>query len=161
MGEFFDNVFQIVKQIPAGKVLSYGDIARRIGAPRKARFVGYALHDNPEPWTGTTGNPCHRVVFKDGGMATGYAFGGPEVQRKLLEDEGVIFLDDDHVDMERCRWTGDSRLTGDHEAARWNDHAEDDDRRSRKDRDREEGRFPTAPPVDFDWEAELGEAGSD
>ena len=46
--------------------------------------------------------PCHRVVFRDGSICTGYAFGGPEVQRRLLEDECVEFLPDGRVDMEKC-----------------------------------------------------------
>ncbi|MEG2843565.1 MAG: MGMT family protein, partial [Ruthenibacterium sp.] len=65
-----------------------------------ARYVGFALHGNPEP--GTT--PCHRVVFKDGSICKGFAFGGPEVQKQLLLDEGVTFLEDGRVDMARCRW---------------------------------------------------------
>ena len=48
--------------------------------------------------------PCHRVVFQDGSTCTGYAFGGPEVQRRMLEDEGVRFLPDGRVDMAACRW---------------------------------------------------------
>lgn len=90
----------MVEQIPYGQVATYGQIARLVGEPRKARFVGFALHSNPRP--GIT--PCHRVVFADGSVCTGFAFGGPEVQRALLEDEGVTFVDETHVDMKACRW---------------------------------------------------------
>ena len=48
--------------------------------------------------------PCHRVVFADGGICEGFAFGGPDVQRSLLEQEGVTFRDETHVDMAACRW---------------------------------------------------------
>lgn len=58
-------------------------------------MVGYALHVNPEPGV----VPCHRVVKKDGGVASGFAFGGPGKQAVLLKAEGVGFLDDEHVDM--------------------------------------------------------------
>lgn len=100
MGTFSENVFEVVNRIPHGKVATYGLVARMIGSPRSARYVGYALRGNDDP--GTT--PCHRVVFKDGRICEGYAFGGPEVQRKLLEDEGVTFLDETHIDLEKHLW---------------------------------------------------------
>ena len=82
MDNFFQRVFDIVKQIPEGRVTTYGQIARMIGEPRKARYVGFAMHQSP----GVAGGvPCHRVVFKDGSLAPGFAFGGPEAQRVLLE----------------------------------------------------------------------------
>jgi len=92
---FFERVYEAVKQIPKGKVSTYGDIARAIGAPRCARQVGWALHVNPEQGV----IPCHRIVFKDGSLASGFAFGGPEVQKAMLESEGVVFTADGKVDM--------------------------------------------------------------
>ncbi|MDY4521996.1 MAG: MGMT family protein [Atopobium sp.] len=100
MGHFNEQVYDIVKQIPAGRVASYGQVARMVGKPRNARFVGFALHSNPQPGI----IPCHRVVFKDGSLAPGFAFGGPDAQRMLLEKEGILFLDDGRVDMEQCSW---------------------------------------------------------
>ena len=100
MGAFNDQVYEVVRQIPRGRVASYGQVARMVGAPRNARFVGYALHVNPEPGI----IPCHRVVFKDGRLAPGFAFGGEGEQRRLLESEGIAFLDDGRVDMARCQW---------------------------------------------------------
>lgn len=97
---FFDRVYEMVKQIPEGMVATYGQIAALVGEPRKARYVGYALHSNPYPGI----VPCHRVVFADGRICEGFAFGGAEVQRQLLEDEGVPFRDDTHVDLAACRW---------------------------------------------------------
>lgn len=97
---FFDQVYDMVRQIPEGMVATYGQIAKLIERPRNARYVGYALHSNPFPGE----VPCHRVVFADGRICDGFAFGGPEVQRELLEDEGVLFLDDTHVDLQTCRW---------------------------------------------------------
>ena len=96
----FTTFYEIVRCIPRGKVATYGQVARLAGHPRSARFVGYALHDNPEPGR----IPCHRVVFKDGSVCTGFAFGGPAVQRQLLIDEGVLFTDESHVHMARCQW---------------------------------------------------------
>ena len=100
MGGFNESVYDIVRQIPCGRVTTYGHIARMIGRPRNARFVGFALHANPQPGI----IPCHRVVFKDGSLAPGFAFGGEDEQRRLLEAEGVIFLPDGRGDMNRCAW---------------------------------------------------------
>ncbi len=96
----FEEFYQVVCAIPKGKVANYGQVALLAGHPRAARFVGYALHANPRPGV----IPCHRVVFKDGSLASGFAFGGPDVQRHLLEDEGVTFRDDGRVDMRTCQW---------------------------------------------------------
>ncbi len=97
---FFERVYDMVEQIPRGCVATYGQIAKLVGEPRRARYVGFALHGNPRPGV----VPCHRVVFADGRVCEGFVFGGPEVQRALLEEEGVSFLDDGRVDMGRCRW---------------------------------------------------------
>ena len=98
--EYNKMIYEAVKRIPPGKVTNYGFIALIAGRPRAARAVGFALHHNPEPGV----IPCHRVVFKDGSLSPGFAFGGPGIQRRLLEDEGVVFLPDGRVDMARCGW---------------------------------------------------------
>lgn len=96
---FFEKVYSIVCTIPRGKVLSYGDVARLAGNPKMSRQVGWALHSNPRPGE----IPCHRVVFKDGSVNTGFAFGGPEVQAALLKEEGVEVVDY-KIDMNKFRW---------------------------------------------------------
>lgn len=96
---FFGSVYEMVAQVPAGMVATYGQIAKLVGEPRRARYVGYALHVNPQPGV----IPCHRIVFADGRLAEGFAFGGPEAQRTLLEDEGVAFLANGHVDLQASR----------------------------------------------------------
>lgn len=98
---FFKRAYDVVRQIPAGRVASYGQIARMMGEPRKARFVGFAMHASPGMAGGV---PCHRVVFADGGLAPGFAFGGPGAQRALLESEGVGFTDDGRVRMDEFSW---------------------------------------------------------
>lgn len=82
---FFDRVYERVMQIPFGRVATYGQIARACGAPRSSRAVGYALHVNPMPGI----IPCHRVVNRESRLAPGFAFGGPEIQKDMLEKEGV------------------------------------------------------------------------
>lgn len=97
---FFENVYEAVQLIPRGKVATYGQIARMIGAPRSSRAVGYALHANPRPGV----IPCHRVVNREGRLAPAFAFGGPEIQAQLLESEGVEVGEDFIVDLEKYLW---------------------------------------------------------
>ncbi|MBR2836248.1 MAG: MGMT family protein [Coriobacteriales bacterium] len=100
MGDFNNRVYEMVKQIPRGQVATYGQIAKLIGAPHNARFVGFALHVNPYPGV----VPCHRVVFKDGSLASSFAFGGEGVQRSLLESEGIEFDAQGRVLMRNHQW---------------------------------------------------------
>ena len=94
---FFEAVYDILKTIPKGKVTTYGDIAKALGCPRSSRVVGYALHVNPEPDL----IPCYRVVNREGKVSESFAFGGGEVQRKLLEAEGVVFDENGVVDLKK------------------------------------------------------------
>ncbi len=98
---FDQSVYEYVKSVPQGKVTTYGMIARAIGRPRAARQVGNALHRNPTPGI----VPCHRVVNREGRLAPAFAFGGIEVQARLLEEEGVT-VKDGYVEMERYFWKG-------------------------------------------------------
>ena len=97
---FFENVYEAVQLIPRGKVATYGQIARMIGAPHSSRAVGYALHANPRPGV----IPCHRVVNREGRLAPAFAFGGPEIQAQLLESEGVRVSADFTVDLGKYLW---------------------------------------------------------
>lgn len=100
---FNSRVYEIVSHIPEGKVLSYGQVASMAGNCRASRAVGYALHRNP--YYGSV--PSHRVVFQNGSLADGFVFGGKDVQRQLLEAEGVtLFAEDGRVNMKECRWDG-------------------------------------------------------
>ena len=96
----FQKIYEQVRKIPEGKVATYGQIALMAGNPRWSQIVGYALHSNPEPVV----IPCHRVVNKDGKLAKAFAFGGENMQRNILKSEGVIFLDEDTVDLQKCRY---------------------------------------------------------
>lgn len=87
---FYQKVYKFVKTVPKGKVVTYGRVAAACGSPRASRSVGAALHRNPSPGV----VPCHRVVFADGSLAPGFAFGGKEAQMQLLKKEGVTFIDD-------------------------------------------------------------------
>ena len=102
MKNFFERVYDAVKQIPKGKVATYGQIALAAGSPRAARQVGYALHVNPQPGI----IPCHRVVNRFGALAPAFAFGGQEVQAELLRNEGVAVREDFSVDMDVYLYRG-------------------------------------------------------
>ena len=93
----FEKIYEVVKNIPKGRVATYGQVAMLAGNPRWARVVGYALHNNPDPTT----IPCHRVVNRDGRVATAFVFGGGETQRALLEKEGIVFENDGYIDLEK------------------------------------------------------------
>ena len=95
----FEKIYEVVKSIPKGKVATYGQVAALAGNPRLARVVGYALHVNPAPGV----IPCHRVVNREGKVAPAFAFGGEDVQRRLLEAEGIVFEADGTVDLKRYR----------------------------------------------------------
>ncbi|HSB68740.1 MAG TPA: MGMT family protein [Candidatus Methylomirabilis sp.] len=97
---FFDRVYVLVARIPRGKVATYGQIARLLGASRSARVVGWAMHGNPHG----SKVPCHRVVQRGGSLSPNYCVGDPDRQRRLLEREGVTFRLDGRVDMSLHQW---------------------------------------------------------
>ncbi len=96
---FYQKVYAVVKQIPIGKVATYGQVAALCGSPKAARAVGYALHVNPQPGI----IPCHRIVNREGRLAKSFAFGGIDRQKELLEKEGVL-VDVDTVDLKVYLW---------------------------------------------------------
>lgn len=98
-GRTFAAFREIVRRVPAGKVATYGQIARLAGMPRCARMVGYAMADCRDPAV-----PCHRVVDRFGGTKVAFDLHAPGTQRALLEAEGVAFRLDGTVDLEACLW---------------------------------------------------------
>lgn len=96
---FRDKVYAIAKEIPAGKVMTYGQLAELVGNPKAARAVGMCMRTNVDPKI----VPCHRVVASDGKL-TGYAFGaGVMTKKELLEKEGVLFTGE-RVDLSVSLW---------------------------------------------------------
>jgi methylated-DNA-protein-cysteine methyltransferase-like protein len=93
-------IYQIVSQIPPGKVATYGQIAKM--AQTGARVVGNALHKNPD----SNATPCYRVVNRNGELSEKYAFGGRHKQFEKLRDDGVIFVGD-RVDLRKYLWQPD------------------------------------------------------
>lgn len=97
---FFERVYQIVKQIPYGKITTYGAIAKVLGSPQSARMVGWALNASH----GNTDIPAHRVVNRSGLLTGKHHFQGKNLMQQLLENEGVIIIDNKIVDMQRYFW---------------------------------------------------------
>ncbi len=97
MNELYKNIYDIVKKVPAGKVITYGQVARLTGNPRRSRIVGFAMCGCKDKSV-----PCHRVVYSDGQLAKRFGVAGPELQKALLEGEGVFFLDNDVVNLKKC-----------------------------------------------------------
>ena len=101
METFFERVWAVAAKVPCGKVTTYGAIARALGSPGAARTVGWAMRAAPAG----SRLPCHRVVNVVGALSPEEAFGGSDVQRSLLESEGVAFDARGRVDMKRYLWT--------------------------------------------------------
>ena len=100
ISDTYPSIYDVVRQIPEGKVATYGDIAALAGLPDHARLVGYALHALPI----YTDVPWHRVINAQGKISLGRADIGSDLQqRRLLEDEGVVFLNG-RVDLKVYRW---------------------------------------------------------
>jgi len=98
---FFEQVYLVVKCIPAGRVATYGQIARILGQQRAARTVGWALRAAPEG----SDIPWQRVINSKGAISTGRG-DGPPVQRLLLEEEGIVFDQAGRVDLAVYGWQG-------------------------------------------------------
>ena len=96
---FFDKCCQVARQIPFGRVTSYGAIARYLGAAKSARMVGYAM-------TASHGNdiPVHRVVNRNGLLTGKHHFEGTKLMQQLLESEGIQIEDSQVIDFESVFW---------------------------------------------------------
>ena len=102
VSDFANDVYEAVKRVPKGKVVTYAQVALMSGHRGAARAVGNALHVNP--FYGIV--PCHRVVNASGHLAKLFGFGGAAVQRGMLEKEGVKFKPDGTVDINIYQWRG-------------------------------------------------------
>ncbi|HTD93402.1 MAG TPA: MGMT family protein [Chitinophagaceae bacterium] len=98
---FFDLVYEVARQIPKGKVTSYGAIAASLGAKSSARMVGWAMN-------GAGGTrpkvPAHRVVNRNGMLSGKHHFATPDAMEKLLKKEGIKVKDDKVLDFEKHFW---------------------------------------------------------
>lgn len=103
---FFDDVYDVVRQIPEGRATSYGAIATFLGTKLTARMVGWAMnacHGMPDV-------PAHRVVNRDGMLTGKHFFGTPTAMQELLELEGVKVKNDKIVDFKKVFWNPSDEL---------------------------------------------------
>lgn len=98
---FYDQVFEIVRLIPKGRVTSYGAIAKALGAGKSARLVGYAL-GNRDLFSGNV--PAHRVVNHSGLLTGKFHFSPPEKMQELLAEEGVEVVNDKVKNFKKVYW---------------------------------------------------------
>ena len=98
---FFERVFEVVKQIPSGRVTSYGAIARYLGSPQSSRMVGWAMNQSH---ASVDFVPAHRVLNRNGMLIGKHHFDGPNVMAELIESEGLIVENDQVVNFSDFFW---------------------------------------------------------
>ena len=96
---FFDKVYEVARQIPYGRVTSYGAIAKYLGAVRSARMVGWAMNNSVSKDV-----PAHRVVNRNGVLTGKHHFDGTNLMQQLLENEGIEVVDNQIVDFGKLFW---------------------------------------------------------
>ena len=97
---FFERAYTIVRQIPEGKVTSYGAIAKALGTARSARMVGWAMNASHN----LEDVPAHRVVNRIGILSGKHHFEGTNLMQQLLENEGIQVVDNQIIDFEKHFW---------------------------------------------------------
>ncbi|MEZ0541499.1 MGMT family protein [Fibrella arboris] len=108
--DYFEDVYAVVRQIPAGRVTTYGDIAQYLGLRAGARMVGWAMN-GCHTARGNVAVPAHRVVNRLGVLSGKHFFGSPTRMQELLEAEGTTVADDKVVDFNARRWDPSVELT--------------------------------------------------
>ena len=101
MSDFFQKVYEVVRQIPAGRVTSYGAIANYLGSPGAARMVGWAMNASHSH---SHYVPAHRVVNRNGLLTGKHHFDTPSAMKELLENEGMKLEGDKIMDFEQKFW---------------------------------------------------------
>ena len=98
---FFEKAYTIARLIPYGRVTSYGAIAKYLGAARSARMVGWAMNNSHNQ---TEEVPAHRVVNRKGLLTGKHHFDGTNLMQQLLENEGIVVIDNQIQDLEKVFW---------------------------------------------------------
>lgn len=101
--DFKSRVIQIILEVPEGRVTTYGTVSTLAGSPRAARQVGYILHSS----TQKLNLPWQRIVNRNGFLSIrGEEINAKDLQKKLLEDEGVEVSEDYMIDLDKYGWWG-------------------------------------------------------
>lgn len=101
MSDFYEQVYEVVRKIPLGRVTSFGAIARYLGSTGSARMVGWALNISH---TQLPHVPAHRVVNRNGLLSGKVHFGAPSAMQELLENEGIPIVDNSVVNFDHYFW---------------------------------------------------------
>ena len=101
MSDFYQRVFEVVRKIPAGRVTSYGAIARYLGTAGSSRMVGWAMNLSHQQEIYV---PAHRVVNRNGLLTGKIHFGTPDEMEELLENEGIVVENDEGVNFTELFW---------------------------------------------------------
>ncbi len=99
--DFFEQVYEVVRLIPVGKVSTYGAIARYLGSPQAARTVGYAMNKS---FGYKKSVPAHRVVNRNGCLSGKHYFGGSNMMQELIEAENIIVKEDIIINFDTHFW---------------------------------------------------------
>lgn len=104
---FFNEVYQIAREIPYGRVTSYGAIAKYLGSAQSARVVGWAMNDSHKQ---SEYIPAHRVVNRNGVLTGKHHFGNSNTMKQLLENEGIKLQNDKIIDFQKHFWDPSKEL---------------------------------------------------
>ena len=105
--DFFSRVYEVARLVPAGRVTTYGAIARYIGSPQAARMVGWAMNNSHAQGEYV---PAHRVINRNGILSGKHHFGGPRVMQELLESEGIEVSEDCVINFRTLLWDPNAEL---------------------------------------------------
>lgn len=104
---FFEKVYDVARKIPFGRVTSYGAIAKHLGAARSARMVGWAMNNSHNQEIEV---PAHRVVNRKGLLTGKHHFDGTNLMQQLLENEGIVVIDNQIQDLDKVFWNPSEEL---------------------------------------------------
>lgn len=104
---FFEKVYDVARKIPFGRVTSYGAIGKYLGAAKSARMVGWAMNNSHKQKEEV---PAHRVVNRKGLLTGKHHFDGTNLMQQLLENEGIVVIDNQIQDLEKVFWNPSEEL---------------------------------------------------
>ncbi|MCT4601829.1 MAG: MGMT family protein [Marinifilum sp.] len=101
MSDLYDRIYEVVRQIPAGRATSYGAVAKFVGSPRGSRMVGWAMNQSHSSKEYV---PAHRVVNRLGMLSGKHHFPGENLMQELLENEGIVVINDQIQNFDKIFW---------------------------------------------------------
>lgn len=106
--DFYQKIYEVVRQVPKGRVTSYGAIAKYLGAARSSRVVGWAMNNSH---TQQPPVPAHRVVNRNGLLTGRHHFSSSNIMQQLLENEGIVVVDNQVQNFQQVYWNPAEQLT--------------------------------------------------